>query len=129
MEYTLAEEDIYKGFKLTIIEFNKNSIRIVYTTDYYDTDGYWEEYYSIGENSFVKIIERISTKYEPFLLMNLDTNTAEIYDSIEKENCKLLFLYILSIKENHQKIHGDKLVSILCGDEIEYERNIYSKGP
>jgi hypothetical protein len=132
MEYSLTEEEIYKGFKQTVIAFNENSIRIVYTTDYYDTDGYWEEYYSLDEKALDKVLDRCGRTIELFelsLLQNLNVEAVRTYNAIESEKGKLLFLYIMIIKKEHPKIHGDDLISSLCGDEIEYERNIYSKGP
>jgi hypothetical protein len=132
MEYSLTEEKIYKGFKQTIISFDENSIRIVYTTDYYDTDGYWEEYYSLDENALIKVLDRCGRAYELFelfLLQDLDPETVRTYNSIESENCKLVFLYIMIIKIKHPKIHGGDLIYFLCGKEIKYEFHIYSKGP
>ena len=58
-----------------------------------------------------------------------DDEISEIYNSIENENLKLIFLYILSIKNqyNNQK-RGEQLIQILCGETVKYKKQIYSKG-
>jgi hypothetical protein len=128
MDFILKEESIYKGFKLSKIEFGENSFTIVYTTDYYDSDGYWEEYYTVNENCFGKILEKLEKYYTPFVIDNLNNESKIIYNSISNKNSKKIFLYILPIKIG-MNIHGDELIKILCGNEIEYKKTIYSKGP
>jgi hypothetical protein len=129
--YTLTKESIYKGLKLTIVNFSDNILSITYTADYYDSDGFWEEYFTINRNVITKIILRIRNVYKPIDIELLDEDARSYYGSILDEDSRLLFLYIQSIKISKPDdiLHGDELVNILCGPEISYERKVYSKGP
>jgi hypothetical protein len=129
MEYTLYKEKVPHGLKLSQIHFNANSFMVVDSDDYYDDDSEWEEYYNVEEKDYKNILENVKEQFVPYTITSSDDEISEIYNSIENENLKLIFLYILSIKNqyNNQK-RGEQLIQILCGETVEYKKQIYSKG-
>jgi hypothetical protein len=110
---------------------------IIDSDDYYDDDGYWEEYFTISSNNFELIINRLENNYKPVKAFNLDNQMISKLDSLKTINAKFMFLYILAInkykkylsEEENKNYRGKELIKILCGDDIEYGHDIYSKGP
>jgi hypothetical protein len=95
MEYTIYEEKVPHGLKLSQIHFNANSFMVVDSDDYYDDDSEWEEYYNIEEIDYKNILENVKEQFVPYTITLSDAEISEIYNSIENENLKLIFLYIL----------------------------------
>ena len=129
MEYTIYKEKVPHGLKLSQIHFNTNSFMVIDSDDYYDVDSEWEEYYNVEEKDYKNILENVKEQFVPYTITSSDDEISEIYNSIKNENLKLIFLYILSIKNhyNNQK-RGEQLIQILCGETVKYKKQIYSKG-
>jgi hypothetical protein len=133
MEYKFYENKYPKNYVLSsYISFGNDSFTIKDMDDYFndDEDGYWEEYFFIKEENYEKILENIKKQFIPYSLTLFDDEITNTYDSINNKNLKLIFLYIISIiNQYNYDIRSEKLVKILCGKNIEYTRDVYSKGP
>jgi hypothetical protein len=137
MEFTVYYEKIDHGLELTQIIFSEKYIMIIDSTDHFDDDSEWEEYYTIEPNNFLKLISRLEKNYESFLVENLSFETKSYFESIETSDIKKIFLLFLSLigydknikHKNEKYIRGNDLIKIFCGDDIKYKRDIYSKGP
>jgi hypothetical protein len=96
-------------------------------------DGFivYESLYKHNPDGTKKLITKynlIKKQFTPNSLDLLDDETKIIYDSIENNNLKIIFLYIMAIV-NNKHLRGDDLIKILCGENVEYQKQIYSKGP
>jgi len=137
MGYILRKEKIDHGLKLTEIQCSKGEMMIIDSTDYYDDDSEWDEYYTINSDVFLEIINKLEKTFIPVNINEFTSKENEFYDSLENDLFKKLFLYILSInkkkkqEENIEKdgLFGSVIIEILCGTDIKYKRDIWSKGP
>jgi hypothetical protein len=103
---------------------------LVDSDDYWDDDSEWEEYYEIQEKDYPKVIENVQKEFSPFSIEQLDDEAKKVYESIDNETLKQIFLFILSIINSYGGgIRGEEMIKILCGDNIEVKKQIYSKGP
>ena len=139
-EITLKNEKYTGSLYLSTLCLDDNKIVFEDTKDYYhgDEDSYWEDYYTIKEDLYEKIINRIKNKYKPFEYNYLPEVIKNEYLKLKSENQKLLLLYILAInnesiynfeiteKENGKE--GAIIIEILCGNEIKCDYSNYSKG-
>jgi len=100
------------------------------TQDYLDDDGCWEEYYTIKREHFNKLLNKLDAYSTVNTIENLDEEAKTVYDSLDDELSKKLFLSIYSISKTSEKpVHGFRLVEAIYSSEIPYEKSIYSKGP
>jgi len=137
MDYILRKEKLDHGLQLTVLQCSKNELMIIDSTDYFDDDSEWDEYYTLVCDVFPEIINRLGQNYKPVDINKLESEEAEFYNSLENDLLKIIFLYILSINEkkpSERKIEkdgllGSDLINILCGTDIKYKQNIWSKGP
>jgi hypothetical protein len=109
----------------------EHSFNIEEITDYFNPDSCIEYYYTIFEKDYGKIIDRVKQTYQPLQVDEMDDtplphsiSAKEAYNSITDETFKELFSYILAILKKDPKTN---LVKALCGNEIKYEENHYSK--
>jgi len=138
MGYILRKEKLYHGLKLTEIQCSKDEMMIIDSTDYYDDDSEWDEYYTINSDVFLEIINKLGKTLIPMNINEFTSKENEFYNSLENDLFKKLFLYILSInkkkmpEENIDKdgLYGSDLIKILCGTEnmsVIYGQKVHKK--
>ena len=130
MQYSLYGENQSKTFYASSLYVEKERVMITDTQDYLDTDGCWEEYFIIKPELFQKLLDKLSSLYKPSTVEELDNNAKAVYDSLEDDTLKMLFLHIHHLaKCGPNRFHGLELVEKICGSDIPFEKSVYSKGP
>ena len=129
MEYPLYGSTQSKTFYSSSLYVEKDRIMITDMTDYLDIDGCYEEYYIIKPEYFQKLLDKLSSSFTSNVIVGIEDEAKAVYDSLENDLLKLLFLHIHYLaKHGKKKIHGLELVEKICGSDIPFEKTIYSKG-
>jgi hypothetical protein len=127
MEYHLYGETQGKTYYSSALFFDEKGIMITDTQNYLDDDGCWEEYYAIKHVHFNKLLKKLEAYSTVNTIENLDEDAKTLYDSLDDDLSKKLFLSIHSIfKTSEKPVHGFTLVEAICSSEIPYEKSIYS---
>ena len=135
--FTTYFKRISHGLELTNIMFTETGITITDSTDYFDCDSERNEYYTIESNNYLELINKLEKEYKPISVKNLSSKTRIYYNYFKNKNLKKLFRLILSIigydknikDETEKYMRGDRIIKLLCGDDIKYKKEYYSKGP
>jgi len=121
---------------LTSIMFTEERIIITESEDDFDCSSMERnEYYIIEPDNYLKLISKLEKEYKPMPTNELSSNTKKYYELFKNDNLKKIFLLFLSlisydknVKERDEKYMGaEKLISLLCGDEINYKKDYYVK--
>ena len=121
---------------LTEIMFTKKRIIITESEDDFDCSSMERnEYYIIEPDNYLKLINKLEKNYKPMPIRKLSSNTTKYYELFKDDNLKKIFLLFLSLigydkkvkEENEKYMEAEKLINLLCGDEIKYKKEYYIK--
>jgi len=95
------------------------------------------EYYIIEPDNYLNLINKLEKEYKPMPIRKLSSNTNKYYELFKNDNLKKIFLLFLSLigydkkvkEENEKYMEAEKLINLLCGDEIKYKKEYYIKWP